>query len=490
MARQSYGQVLGELAAREPDRTCVVCGDLSLGIAELERRSNRMARAYADRGVEAGDRVSFCLPNGIELIAGCFAAWKLGAVPNPLSEHLPVIERNAILDVAEPALVVGLTPDERPHSASLPTGFLPDPDVSDEPLPDRTAPHERALASGGSTGIPKLIMPKNEAAYDRELASPLFKAKRAVLVPGPLYHAVPFSSTFQGILAGCKVVVMERFDASRFLELIEEHHVDRVSLVPTMMLRIWRLPEAERSARDLSSLEFVLSGGAPLPAWLMRAWIDWLGPEVMHEAFGPSERIGGTFITGTEWLAHPGSVGRPSAPGSIKILGERAEELPPGEMGEIFMLPPGGPGSTYEYIGTGENARREGWESVGDMGYLDVEGYLYLGDRRSDMILTGGHNVYPAEVEAALEEHPSVRSCAVVGLPDEEFGQRVHAILEIDGEFDEPSLRQHLAARLIRYKQPRSFEVVDTPLRNEAGKVRRTALREARLPAPGPKRTD
>lgn len=481
MARQSYGRALGELAARHPGRTALVCEDDSLTVAELEKRSNRLARAYAERGVGEGDRVSLCLPNGIELVTGCLAVWKLGAVPNPLSEHLPARERDAILDVAAPALVVGVARADVPGHASTPAGFVPGAELSDERLPDRTAPHERALASGGSTGVPKLIVPKSEASYDSENASALFKAKRAVLVPGPLYHAVPFSATFQGILGGCKVVLMRRFDASRFLELVEAHRVDRVSVVPTMMLRIWRLPEAERLGRDVSSLEFVMSGGAPLPAWLMRAWIDWLGPEVMHEAFGPSERIGGTFITGTEWLAHPGSVGRPTTPGGIKILDEEGAELPPGEMGEIFMMPAAGPGSTYEYVGAKSNTRREGWESVGDMGTLDEDGYLYLGDRRSDMILTGGHNVYPAEIEAALQEHPSVRSCAVVGLPDEEFGQRIHAIVECEGDLDEEALRGHLETRLIRYKLPRSFEAVDTSLRNDAGKVRRSALRDARV---------
>ena len=145
------------------------------------------------------------------------------------------------------------------------------------------------------------------------------------------------------------------------------------------------------------------------------------------------------------------------------------------------MMPAAGPGSTYEYVGAKSNTRREGWESVGDMGTLDEDGYLYLGDRRSDMILTGGHNVYPAEIEAALQEHPSVRSCAVVGLPDEEFGQRIHAIVECEGDLDEEALRGHLETRLIRYKLPRSFEAVDTSLRNDAGKVRRSALRDARV---------
>jgi bile acid-coenzyme A ligase len=344
------------------------------------------------------------------------------------------------------------------------------------------SPHERALASGGSSGRPKLIVPASPAAYDPERPSPIFHARRAALVPGPLYHAVPFSATCQAILGGAAAVLMRRFDAARCLELIEERRVDRVCFVPTMLLRIWRLPEAERRRRDLSSLEFVMSGGAPLPAWLMRAWIDWLGPDVMHEAFGPSERIGGTFITGREWLAHPGSVGRPSLGSRLRILQpETLAECPAGTLGEIFMLPDGGPGSTYHYVGAEPRRTPDGFESVGDMGWLDEDGYLYLGDRRSDMILCGGRNVYPAEVEAALEEHPAVRSACVIGLPDEDLGQRIHALVELAHEVSDPALREHLAERLVTWKLPRSFERVAGPLRDEAGKVRRPALRAERI---------
>ena len=225
---------------------------------------------------------------------------------------------------------------------------------------------------------------------------------------------------------------MRRFDASECLALIEKHRIDRVHFVPTMMLRIWKLPEAERRARDVSSLEFVMTGSAPCPPWVMRAFIEWLGPDVMHEWFGPSERIGGTSITGREWLAHPGSVGRPIGNAPMRILDpETLEDVPTGEIGEIFMLPPSGPGSTYRYVGANARRTADGWESVGDMGRFDADGYLYLGDRRSDMILSGGRNVYPAEVEAALEEHPAVRSSCVIGLPDEDLGNRVHALVEL-----------------------------------------------------------
>jgi bile acid-coenzyme A ligase len=480
VSERSYGRVLSDLARVDPDRVALVVEDEAITRASLETRANRLARTFAARGVRHGDIVSLCLPNGIELVAAMFATWKLGAVPNPLSDRLTPSERSAILDRADPRLVVGLGADEAGGRHSLAAGFDPGVGVSADPLEDRTPPHERALASGGSTGLPKLIIPKSPASYDAETASPFFRARRAALVPGPIDHAAPFSAVFQALLGGSKVVLMRRFDAARFLELVEMHRIDRVTLVPTMMLRIWRLPEQERLSRDVSSLERVMSGGAPLPAWLMRAWIDWLGPGVMCEAYGPSERIGGTFITGDEWLEHPGSVGRPTPGTRIQIRDDAGQALGPGQMGEIYMLPQGGPGSTYRYVGAEGKRSKDGWESVGDMGYVDEAGYLFLGDRRSDMIVTGGQNVYPAEVEAAIDAHAQVRSSAVIGLPDEELGQRIHAIIEADDPLDEDALRRHLQERLSRYKLPRSFERVDAPLRDEAGKLRRSALRAER----------
>ena len=362
---------------------------------------------------------------------GALACWKLGAVPNPLSPGMPDAELAAILERARPRVVLGGQGPAHADARFLPADYPSGLALSDEPLPETAAPHERALASGGSTGLPKLILPRSEAVYDSDAGSVFARVRRVALVPGPLYHAAPFSACFQPLFAGCKVVLMRRFDPERFLELIEEHRVDRVTVVPTMMLRVMRLPDAKRLDRDVSSLECVMSGGAPLPEWLMAAWIDWLGADVMNEVFVPSERIGGTAITGREWLDHRGSVGRPVGGARIKITDEQGGALPPGEMGEIWMLPATGPGSTYRYVGAEAQRDAEGWESVGDMGYLDADGYLYLGDRKTDMILSGGRNIYPAEIEAALESHPSVQSSAVIGLPDEDLGQRIHAIVEV-----------------------------------------------------------
>jgi len=478
---------MGELAAEGAAAPAVVCGGQTLSRGELESRSNRLARAYARRGVREGRHITLCLPNGFEWFCACLATWKLAAVPNPLSPRLPPTEREALIQRADPALLVGVPDSEAQGRPSLPAGFEPEPELSDAPLPDRLAPHERALASGGSTGRPKLIIPASSASYDPQAPSRLFHSRRASLVPGPLTHAVPFSAAWQAIFGGACALVLPRFDALECLVLIERHRADRAFFVPTMMQRIWRLPEAQRRRFDLSSLEFVMSVGAPLPAWLMRSWIDWLGPDVLCESFGPSERIGGTFITGREWLAHPGSVGRPAVGSRIRILDpDSLEELPPGQLGEIFMLPASGPGSTYRYVGARPRRTADGWESVGDMGWLDADGYLYLGDRRSDMILVGGRNVYPAEVEAALEEHPAVCSSCVIGLPDEDLGSRVHALVELAEPLSDAALLEHLRGRLAPYKLPRSFERVSQPLRDDAGKVRRSALRAQRVERSGP----
>jgi bile acid-coenzyme A ligase len=481
LAQHSYGRAFAWHAARDPERAAVVHEGDAITRGALDRRSNRLARDYAARGVCAGDLVTLGLPNGIEFFAACLATWKLGATPQPISARLPALERRAILALAKPALAVGVDPEDLPGHATLPAGFEPDPALSDAELPDAVPRHARCMTSGGSTGRPKLILDLTPALCDPEVPENGMQRDGATLIPGPLYHAGPFLTSWQALLSGGKVVLLSRFDAERCLALIEQHRVDWVLFVPTMMQRIWRLPEAVRARYDLSSLRRVMCTGAPSPPWLKRAWIGWLGPERIFEAYGGSERIAGTLISGTEWLAHPGSVGRPTGDRKLRILDDRGRECATGEVGEVFMMPPRGRGTTYRYIGAEAAATPDGWESLGDLGYLDADGYLYLVERKTDMVVVGGANVYPAEVEAALDAHPQVRSSAVVGLPDEDLGQRLHAIYEAEQELDAAELRAHLAEHLAAHKIPRSFERVAEPLRDDAGKVRRSALREARL---------
>jgi bile acid-coenzyme A ligase len=284
------------------------------------------------------------------------------------------------------------------------------------------------------------------------------------------------------LFKGCATHVTTRFDAEETLKIIEAGRIDIAYLVPTMMRRIWALPVEIRTRYDVSSLKTLWHLAEPCPPWLKERFIEWLGPEAIWELYGGTEGQGSTTIRGDDWLTHRGSVGKPVPTCEMKIVGENGDTLPPGEIGEVFLRPLEGPGTTYRYIGAEAKAIDGGWESLGDMGWMDAEGYLYLTDRLSDMILCGGANIYPAEVEAALDAFPGVRSSAVIGLPDADLGNRLHAIVDRpDGPADEAALLAHLGEHLVRYKIPRSFEYVGEPLRDDAGKVRRRTLRDARL---------
>jgi bile acid-coenzyme A ligase len=483
-AGTAFGVSLSRLATAAPDRPAITHEDRTVTRGELERRTNRLARAYARLGVRPNNFVTIALPNGIAFFEATIAAWKLGATPQPISARLPASERRAILELAAPALVVGVDPSEVPGRPAVPAWFEPEATLADDALPPVVAASWKAPTSGGSTGRPKLIVATQPAVletialYRRLLQS---VDEGVALVTGPLSHNAPFVTACIGLLMGVHQVVMTRFDAARALGLIERYRVDWMYAVPTMMLRIWRLPEAERCAHDLSSLRTVFHMAAPCPPWLKQAWIDWLGPDRIWELYGGTEAQAITVINGHEWLAHRGSVGRPAV-GEMRVLAADGQPCPPGEVGEVWLRRGEGASPSYRYIGA-EAKTRDGWESLGDMGWMDAEGYLYLTDRDTDMFLVGGANVYPAEVESALEEHPRVRGSCVIGLPDEDLGNVVHAIIQVDGEAGDAELLTHLRHRLAPYKLPRSFERVNEPLRDEAGKVRRPALRAARVDA-------
>ena len=265
----SYGRATQWHAERDPQRVAIVHEGERITRGELERRSNRLARDYAARGVRAGDLVTLGLPNGLEFFVACLATWKLGATPQPISSRLPALERRAILELARPALAVGVDAEDCPGRPALPAGHAPDAALPDAALPDVVPRHVRCLASGGSTGRPKLILELAPATADPERPENAMQRDGAVLVPGPLYHAGPFITSWQALLHGGKVVLLSRFDALRCLELIQEHRVDWALFVPTMMQRIWRLPDRERF--DLSSLRRVMCTGAASPEWLKRA---------------------------------------------------------------------------------------------------------------------------------------------------------------------------------------------------------------------------
>jgi bile acid-coenzyme A ligase len=471
-------------AERKPkDAIAISHGADVLTWEQLERNANRRARAFAAKGVMPGDFVAIGLPNSNAFFETTFAVWKCGATPTSLTWRLPRGEAAAVLEILKPSLVVGGQPDWNAPN-SVPANFMPE-GFSDEPLTNPVARYWKAMTSGGSTGRPKVILAHQPAVTDTTAISPFGMPHNASLLnPGPLHHNAPFIVSHLALFTGGRVTGLVKFDAQETLRLIEANKVQWLNFVPTMMHRIWALPEAVRDSYDLSSLQIVFHMAAPMPPWLKEKWIEWLGPERIYELYGGTEAQGATIISGVEWLAHRGSVGKIGEGSRLRIIGEDGNDVAPGETGEIYFLPNDGPGATYHYLGAEPKRRPDGWESLGDIGRLDADGYLYLGDRLADMILRGGANIYPAEVEAAVTAHPDVRSCVVVGLPDPEFGQRVHAILELSETSDAQSVADgmgtFLSDQLSRYKHPESFEVVSVGLRDDSGKVRRTLLRDER----------
>ena len=485
-AETAFGARLRELAALDPRRPSLSCGEVTFSRAEVVERVGRLAARLAARGVTPGSMVTIGLPNSTEFVEAMLAAWWVGATPQPISDRLPAIERRAILDLADPSLAIGVGPDDAGGRPTLSADELrtvaatPSGGRAPEPV---LGPLFKATTSGGSTGRPKLIVATQPAEATGLGAFGALLAMRdngSVLVTGPLAHNAPFSVTIVGLLLGNHIVVMPRFDATETLRLVERHRIDWLYLVPTMMLRIWRLPEEERTKFDVSSLRIAYHMAAPCPPWLKQAWIDWLGPDVIMELYGGTELQALTIVTGREWLERPGTVGR-AVVGEIEGRDEAGRPLPPGEVGELWMRRGPGEPSPYRYVGATPKSAGDGWESLGDMGKLDADGYVYLSDRLTDMILVGGANVYPGEIEAALDEHPAVRSSCVIGLPHEDLGSVPHALVELAEPVDDAELLDHLRARLAPYKLPRSIERVAEPLRDDAGKVRRSALRAARL---------
>jgi bile acid-coenzyme A ligase len=475
------GVRVAQLAESAGDRLAVVCEDTARTWSEIESRTNRLARGLAQHGVEEGRLLTIGLPNSVEFVEACIACWKLGAIPQPVSSRLPALELQAIVDLADSPLVVAAQEFDVSRPVVGIEELLAD-SADDSPLPPKISPSWKAPTSGGSTGRPKLIVAGTPGVYENFSTGLWRHTPDGVMVmPGPLYHNGPFSSAISGLMYGSTLVLLTRFDAEETLRQVDKHRATWLYLVPAMMGRIWRLPERVRTSYDLSSLQTVWHLAAPCPEWLKAAWIEWLGADKIWELYAGTEAQAGTVITGTEWLAHRGSVGK-VAYGEMCIMDAEGNVLPPGEVGEVFLKRPVGAGPSYRYIGA-EARKRGAWESLGDVGWMDADGYLYLADRRTDMILVGGSNVYPAEVESALDEHPQIASSCVIGLPDDDLGQRVHAIIQAPADIDLDDVRKHVSERLVRYKQPRTYEVVSEPLRDDAGKVRRSQLVAERVPS-------
>ncbi|QFG21359.1 class I adenylate-forming enzyme family protein [Actinomadura sp. WMMB 499] len=445
--------------------------------ARLDDRAGRLAGAFAERGVGHGDLVGLGLRNSPRFAMSVFAAWKLGAVPVPVRWDVPDWELERLKRVIDPRLYLG--PDDLDWIDASAARPVPE-------LPDVVSPHMQGICSSGSTGTPKIILSAAPAVHNPVLSTPMAEAwmpvprPQTVLVLAPMYHVNAFA-TLYSLVDGDRLVVMEKFDAALALELIERHRVTTFTATPTMLQRMADAPGADD--RDLSSLVWLQQGAAPMPPSLVHRWAELIGPERIVMAYGMTEALGITALRGDEWMLHQGSVGRGLRGTEVRILDADGRDLPPGELGEIFLRAPSYGGSTYLGQAPRLAETPDGFRAVGDMGYLDGDGYLYLVDRRVDMITSGGANVFPAEVEAALIDHPEIADVVVIGLRDAEWGRRVHALVQPADPAAPPTAAEVVAyakGRLAPYKVPKTVELVDAIPRSAATKVNRGRLVEAR----------
>ena len=497
-------------AVQTPEKPAVVMagGESRVSYADLVARSRRLAHALRRTGLKTGDTIAFVCDNRAEVFELVWAAQRMGLYFVPINWHLQVDEAAYIISdsgarvifvsdrIAELAapLLARISPDLLRivvGESTLP-GYLPYGEfVAQCPataLPDETE-GTAMVYSSGTSGQPKGIKrPLRGTPFGTQppmdkLIIGLFgiDANTVYLSPAPLYHMAPLGWSMIVQRAGGTVVVMKSFDAQEALDLIAEHRVTHVQMVPTHFVRMLRLPEAARRRADLSSLRYLIHAAAPCPVDVKERMIDWLGP-IVWEFYAASEGNGFCMISPQEWLSHRGSVGR-SMLGKIRILDEGGNELPPGEVGGVWFE--GGLEFSYhnDPAKTAEARDAAGRTTVGDLGYLDAEGYLYLSDRRSHLIISGGVNIYPQEIENALALHPKVEDVAVIGVPNEEFGEEVKAVvvaapgIEPGAELAE-ELMQFCRERIARYKCPRSVDFVEELPRMPTGKLVKRLLME------------
>jgi long-chain acyl-CoA synthetase len=486
----------------------VRCGARSVSYPELFAGAMLLTRALNDLGVGAGGRVALLLRNSIEFLQASIATVPLGASAVPINWHWRGEEIAHVLSDSKAQVLVAHRDLLEPVAAAVPPGvtlIAVEPDGADTDGPGAGAmlswaellagePWAQApesapvsiIYTSGTTGRPKGVV--REAATDeqREATQQLlgeifrFGEGERTVIPAPMYHAAPNVYALSSAVRGMDMTIMTGFDAEEFLRIVQERRVTVVQMVPTMFVRLLALPEEVRRSYDTSSLRWIVHAAAPCPPEVKRAMIDWLGP-IVAEYYGSTETGPVVYCDSEEWLAHPGTVGRPIAGARVKVLDEEGGELPAGESGEVFVWLDVWPDFTYE--GDSEKRRaieRDGLVSCGDVGYLDEDGFLYLNDRRSDMVISGGVNIYPAEIEAHLLSLDGVRDCAVFGIPDEEFGEVLAAHVELDdgAQLSDDDVRTHIRTGLAGYKTPRVVEFTDALPREDSGKIFKRRLRD------------
>ena len=503
---------LADHARLTPDKPAMISADTGRAVtfAELNERSNRLAQFLYAQGLRRGDHIAVLMENNLAFMEPVWAAFRSGLYVTTINRYLPADEAAYIAsDCGAKALITSYA--KRDTAAEL-LDLIPNCPIrlmvggvipgwasyedavascSPEPLAQEWM-GDSMLYSSGTTGRPKgILRPLPEITpaegFETRQASNRYElsAQSVYLSPAPLYHAAPLAYVLTVQSFGGTVVMMERFDPEQALHLIEKHRVTHSQWVPTMFVRMLKLPPEVRTRYDLSSHKVAVHAAAPCPVEVKRQMIEWWGP-ILYEYYAGTEASGSTFITSEDWLKHPGSVGR-AALGVLHICDEDGNELPVGETGLVYFEREA---PTFEYhndpakTASARHPKHANWNALGDVGYLDEDGYLYLTDRKAFMIISGGVNIYPQAIEDALVTHPKVADVAVFGVPDPEMGEAVKAVIEpAPGQAPSDDLAAELMTyareRLAHYMAPRSIDFIEEMPRLPTGKLYKRVLRDA-----------
>jgi long-chain acyl-CoA synthetase len=499
----------------------IISGERRLSSEALNDRASRAAAGLASLGVGRGDLIAIYLRNDLPFLEATFAAGLLGAYPTPVNWHYAEAEARylfensgarAIIIHADlipairaalpgdvPVLVVA-TPPEIAQAYGIDPAPVPAGMIDWETWLEGFEPYAEPVSDGpgtiiytsGTTGHPKGVRRRQptpeQASVSAQMLAYAFgftdwmshPGDIVTVITGPMYHSAPNAYGAFSARLGAKVILEARFDPEELLAMIDRYKVTHIHMVPIMFNRLLRLPDEVKARYDLSSLRFVVHAAAPCPAPIKRAMIEWWGP-VINEYYGSTETGAVVFCTSQEWLAHPGTVGKAIPGATVKVIGAEGNDLPAGEIGEVVARTPGIADFTYH----GDDAKRAASEKAGliapgDIGYLDADSFLYLCDRAKDMIISGGANIYPAEIEAELHKMPGVADCGVFGIPDEEFGEAVCAVVQPmpGADLTEGEVRAYLRGRMASYKVPKRVDFHAELPREDSGKIFKRKLRE------------